>query len=116
MYGIISIMNTIIFLILIKERPPTAPCPPDQEERSLVLDGFRQTMRTRDFIWLMIIFFIGLGVFNSVTTWIEDIMRPRGFSATQAGITGGLMIMGGIVGAIIIPMLSDRRKKRTPFI
>lgn len=115
-YGIISISTTIIFLILIKERPPTAPCRPDQEERSLVLDGFRQTMRTRDFIWLMVIFFIGLGVFNSVTTWIEDIMRPRGFSATQAGITGGLMIMGGIVGALIIPILSDRRKKRTPFI
>jgi cyanate permease len=64
----------------------------------------------------MVIFFIGLGVFNAVTTWIEDIMRPRGFSATQAGITGGLMIIGGIVGALIIPLLSDYYKKRTPFI
>jgi cyanate permease len=64
----------------------------------------------------MVIFFIGLGVFNSVTTWIEDILRPRGFSATQAGVTGGLMIIGGIVGALIIPLLSDRYKKRTPFI
>ena len=64
----------------------------------------------------MIIFFIGLGVFNSVTTWIEDILRPRGFSATQAGITGGVMIVGGIIGALIIPILSDRYKRRTPFI
>jgi cyanate permease len=64
----------------------------------------------------MVIFFIGLGVFNAVTTWIEDIMRPRGFTATQAGITGGLMIVGGIVGALIIPLLSDYYKKRTPFI
>jgi MFS family permease len=43
-------------------------------------------------------------------------MRPRGFSATQAGITGGLMIVGGVIGALIIPLLSDRYKKRTPFI
>ena len=64
----------------------------------------------------MIIFFIGLGVFNAVTTWIEDILRPRGFSATQAGITGGLMIVAGIVGALFIPILSDRFKRRTPFI
>jgi cyanate permease len=64
----------------------------------------------------MVIFFIGLGVFNAVTTWIEDILRPRGFSATQAGITGGLMIVGGIIGALFIPILSDRYKKRTPFI
>jgi sugar phosphate permease len=64
----------------------------------------------------MFIFFIGLGIFNSVTTWIENIVRPRGFSAEQAGITGGLMIVGGIFGALIIPILSDHYKKRTPFI
>ena len=115
-YGIFSIVVAIIFLVFIKEGPPTAPCLPEQEERSLVFEGFRSTIRTRDFIWLMIIFFIGLGVFNSVTTWIEDIMRPRGFSATQAGITGGMMIVGGIVGALIIPMLSDKYRRRTPFI
>lgn len=115
-YGIISILTSVVFILLIKERPPTAPCRPDQEERSLVMDGFRQTLRTRDFIWLMIIFFIGLGVFNSVTTWIEDILRPRGFSATQAGFTGGVMILAGIVGALVIPILSDHYKKRTPFI
>ncbi len=115
-YGIVSILTTIGFLVLIKESPPTAPCLPDQEERSLVYDGFKQTLRTKDFILLMVIFFIGLGVFNAVTTWIEDILRPRGFSATQAGITGGLMIIGGIIGALFIPILSDRYKKRTPFI
>jgi cyanate permease len=115
-YGIISVISAVVFIVVIKESPPTAPCRPDQEERSLVFDGFMHTIRTKDFIWLMVIFFIGLGVFNSVTTWIEDIMRPRGFSATQAGITGGIMILGGIVGALIIPILSDHRKKRTPFI
>jgi cyanate permease len=115
-YGVISIVTAFIFLVVIKEGPPTAPCRPDQEERSLVFDGFKHTLRTKDFLWLMVIFFIGLGVFNAVTTWIEDIMRPRGFSATQAGITGGLMIIGGIVGALIIPLLSDYYKKRTPFI
>ena len=115
-YGIFSVSVAIVFLLFIRESPPTAPCLPEQEERSLVFDGFMSTIRTKDFIWLMIIFFIGLGVFNSVTTWIEDIMRPRGFSATQAGITGGMMIVGGVIGALIIPMLSDKYKRRTPFI
>ena len=64
----------------------------------------------------MIIFFIGLGVFNAVTTWIENIVRPRGFSVTQAGTAGGLMIAGGIAGALVFPMLSDRLRKRVPFI
>jgi MFS family permease len=115
-YGVISVISAIIFLVLMKEGPPTAPCPPDQEERSLVFDGLRHTLSTKNFRWLMLICFIGLGVFNGVTTWIEDIVKPRGFSTNQAGITGGLMILGGILGAIILPILSDHYRKRTPFI
>jgi cyanate permease len=115
-YGVISIIAAITFLIFVKERPKTAPCRPDQEERSLVLEGLKDTLRNKRFYMLMLIFFIGLGIFNSVTTWIEDILRPRGFSATQAGITGGLMILGGIIGALIVPMLSDHYRKRIPFI
>jgi cyanate permease len=64
----------------------------------------------------MFVFFIGLGVFNSVTTWIEDIVRPRGFSITQAGLAGSLMIVGGVLGALVLPGLSDRRRRRVPFI
>ncbi len=115
-YGFLSVIATLVFLGFAKERPPTPPCSSDQEERSLVLDGFKQMLSKKDFIFLMFIFFIGLGVFNGVTTWIENIVRPRGFSITQAGITGGLMIAGGIVGAVIIPLLSDRYQRRTPFI
>ena len=64
------------------------------EERALVFDGLRQLLRKTDFILLFVVFFIGLGLFNAVSTWIEDILRPRGFSITQAGVTGGLMIVG----------------------
>jgi len=115
-YGIISVVIAVIFFLFAKENPPTAPCRPDQEERSLVLDGLKDTLSNKTFYFVLIIFFIGLGIFNSVTTWIEDIVRPRDFSATQAGIAGGLMILGGIIGAVIMPMLSDHYKKRVPFI
>jgi len=115
-YGIVSVMAAVVFFGAARERPPTPPCPPGQEERSLVFDGLRQILRQRDFVLLMLVFFVGLGVFNGVTTWIEDIVRPRGFSITQAGITGGLMVMGGVIGALILPSLSDRYRKRTPFI
>ncbi len=116
LYGMVSMETAIIFFILARERPVTPPCRPDQEERALAIDGMRLLFRNRDFLWLMLIFFIGLGVFNSVTTWIENILSPRGFSAEQAGITGGLMILGGVVGALIMPILSDRFRKRVPFI
>jgi len=115
-YGIISLTSAVVFIVFAKERPLTAPCHTDQEERTLAIDGLKLIFRYKDFNWLMFIFFIGLGVFNAVTTWIENILSPRGFSAVQAGITGGLMIIGGILGALIIPILSDHYRKRTIFI
>ena len=115
-YGIISVIAVIVFFALVRERPPTAPCPPDQEERSLVFDGLKESLRMRNFVLLMVIFFVCLGVFNAVTTWIEDIVRPRGFSIIQAGNIGGLMIVGGIIGAVVIPLLSDHYRKRTPYL
>jgi MFS family permease len=115
-YGIVAVIAAIVFFLLAKERPVTPPCPPELEVRSLVLDGLKQIFRNRDFILLLVIFFVGLGAFNAVTTWIEDIVGPRGFSITQAGNIGGLMILGGVIGALLLPSLSDRFRKRTPFI
>lgn len=115
-YGVISVIAAGIFFAVVKERPPTPPCSPDQAARSLVFDGLKESLRRRDFVLLLVIFFVGLGVFNAVTTWIEDIVRPRGFSSIQAGNTGGLMIVGGILGAVVIPMLSDHYRRRTPYL
>jgi MFS family permease len=115
-YGIVSVISALAFIVFARERPATPPCPPEMEVRSLVLDGFKQMLRQKDFILLMVIFFVGMGAFNAITTWIENIVAPRGFSSMQAGTVGGMLIFGGIVGALIIPTLSDRYRRRVPFI
>jgi cyanate permease len=115
-YGFASIIAALLFFVFVRERPPTPPCPPDQEGRFLVLEGFKQIVHQKDFILLLMVFFVGLGAFNAVTTWIEEILRPRGFSSIQVGAAGGLMIAGGIIGALVIPLLSDHYQKRTPFL
>lgn len=115
-YGAGALVAAAAFLSVAREHPPSPPGPPGQDQRALMFDGLRQAICKRDFLLLMLIFFIGLGVFNSVTTWIEDIVRPRGFSITQAGNAGGLMILGGIIGALTLPALSDRYRRRVPFI
>lgn len=115
-YGAVSLIAAVVFFVAARERPPTPPCPPGQEARSLVWDGLKQVLRQKEFVMLMVIFFVGLGAFNAVTTWIEGIVRPRGFSITDAGVAGALMIVGGIIGALVLPSLSDRYRKRTPFL
>jgi MFS family permease len=115
-YGIAGVAGAALFFVFARSRPPTPASPAGQEVRSLVFDGLRHALRQRDFLITAIIFFIGLGVFNAVLTWIEDIVRPRGFSAVQAGLAGALMVASGILGALILPSLSDRYRRRVPYI
>jgi MFS family permease len=116
LYGIATLAGAVIFLLLNKEHPPTPPCPPGHDERIGVFAGMKHIFKQMDMIYLLIIFFIVLGIFNAVTTWIEQIISPRGFTITQAGIVGALMMVGGIVGASILPPLSDKMRKRKPFL
>ncbi len=112
-YGIAGAVAAVIFLLLAREHPPT---PAGQDERVLMFAGLKSMLRQRDFVFLLIMFFVGLGIFNGVSTWIEDIIRPRGFTISQAGMLGGLMLIGGILGAIIIPLFSDKLRRRKPFL
>ena len=113
LYGVAMALAAVVFLVAARERPPT-PAGPD--ERTLMFDGLKAMLRRRDFLILLAMFFVGLGMFNGVATWIEDIVRPRGFTISQAGLLGGLMLVGGIVGAIVIPIFSDRTRRRKPFL
>jgi MFS family permease len=115
-FGILSLIPIITFFIFVKERPANAPVSIEPEVRSLMFDGLRDTFKNGNFLLLLAIFFVGLGAFNAVTTWIEDLLKPRGFNVTQAGVTGGMMIIGGIIGAVVMPTLSDKSHKRVPFI
>ena len=115
-YGVATLAGAIIFLIFNRENPPTPPCPAGHDERIAIFAGLKHIFRQKDMIYLLIFFFIALGIFNAVTTWIEQIISPRGFTITEAGIAGSLMMIGGIVGASILPVLSDKMRKRKIFI
>ncbi len=115
-YGGVAAFSALLFLALSREAPPTPPCLPGQESRALMLDGLKSMLKLKD-VWLLIaLFLIGMGIFNGVSTWIEDIVRPRGFSIQQAGDFGAFLLVGGIVGAIVVPLLSDRLHKRKIFL
>ncbi|MCJ7660381.1 MAG: MFS transporter, partial [Anaerolineales bacterium] len=50
-----------------------------------------------------------------ITTWVETIVRPRGYTPTEAGTLGALMLIGGLLGAVIVPPISDKLHKRQRF-
>jgi len=115
-YGGLAAFSAVLFLVLAREKPATPPCPPGMEVRSLMLDGLKHAVTVKDF-WLYLgVMFIGMGVFNGATTWVENIIRPRGFTPNDAGMLGALMLVGGILGAVVIPPFSDRQHKRKRYL
>jgi len=115
-YGIVAALSAVLFILFARESPPTPPCPPEMEARALMLDGLRSLIKSKPFWLLMWVFLIGNSLFNGISTWIESIVRLRGFSPAQAGVFGGLLLLGGIIGAFILPALSDKVRKRVPFL
>jgi len=115
-YGGIAAFSSVLFLILARETPPSPPCAPGGETRALMMEGLKHALKIKAFWFYLIVSFIGLGIFNGLTTWIEAIIRPRGFNPSDAGTLGALMIAGGLVGAVVLPALSDKQQKRQPYL
>jgi MFS family permease len=111
-FGGVAAIAAVLFITLSREHPVTPPCPPGMEVRSLMLDGLKQILRSVPFWLFVIVYFVGMGIFNGISTWVESIIRPRGFSPTDAGTLGALMVLGGIIGAVVFPSLSDKQHKR----
>jgi len=115
-YGGIAAFSSVLFVLFAREIPPTPPGPAGSEVRALMLDGLKHAVKVRPFWFGLVVSFIGLGIFNGVTTWIEAMIRPRGFTPTDAGTLGALMIVGGVIGAVVIPALSDKQHKRQRYL
>lgn len=115
-YGAVAAISAVLFIVFSRENPPTPPCSPGKQVRALMLDGLKHALKVRAMWFTLAIAFVGLGIFNGITTWIENIIRPRGFTPTDAGTLGALMILGGVIGAVVIPALSDKQRKRQRFL
>jgi MFS family permease len=63
----------------------------------------------------ILLFLIGLGIFNAISSMTDSIAADVGVKDSD-GLIGGLMLIGGIIGAIIIPTLSDKYRKRKRFL
>lgn len=115
-YGVVSAVAAVLFLVFARERPPT-PMATHGEDQSLPLkQAVLHMLKQKDMQRMTLIFFIGLGIFNGVSTCIDQICEARHLSEDQTGIVGGVMLIAGIVGGLILPPLSDRLGRRRPFL
>jgi len=115
-YAGAALVSALAFIAIARENPPSPSGPAGSGERALMLDGLKHALTVPSFRLFLCVVFVGMGLFNGVTTWIDEIVRPRGFASSEAGTLGALLLVGGLFGAVIIPALSDRTGTRKPWI
>ncbi len=115
-FGVVTAFSSLLFLVLARDKPATPPCPPGQDVRTLMFDGLKHAVSLKDFWLLLLVAFVVLAIFNGVSTLIEDIILPRGFTSTDAGTLGALIVLGGILGAVVLSYFSDKQRKRRRYL
>jgi MFS family permease len=114
-YAAAAIVSALAYVALARENPPSPAGPAGSGEKALMLDGLKHALSVPSFRLFLGVVFVGMGLFNGLTTWIDEIVGPRGFGPTEAGNLGALLLVGGLFGAVAIPALSDRTGKRKPW-
>ncbi|RPB04013.1 MFS general substrate transporter [Choiromyces venosus 120613-1] len=92
----------------VKSRPPTPPCASAVQEKL----GFRESLgvvfRNKGFLLVFVMFSVYVGFFNAVSSLLNQIMLPYGYTADEAGLTGAILILTGLVTAAIVSPINDR--------
>ncbi|MEX2707514.1 MAG: MFS transporter [Candidatus Freyrarchaeum guaymaensis] len=139
-YGFFAVIAAVLFFAVAREKPPKPPEPRVEEEEIPLRAGFSRILRVKQFWVLSALFFVGFVVYLGLTTWIERIVSSNApvfekflevyFAQTnpyvlpflisqsqiQGGTVGALITLGGIIGCLTIPVLSDKVNRRKPFI
>lgn len=113
-YGAVTIVASVLVVIFIREHPVDF-VPEPETRRQEFMKGVVHILRNRDMQITLFLFLIGLGIFNAISSMTDSISEKAGVEDSD-GMIGGLMLIGGIAGALIIPALSDRFRKRKLFL
>ncbi|KNC83287.1 hypothetical protein SARC_04448 [Sphaeroforma arctica JP610] len=101
-------------VITLQSHPPTPPSASSatyRETNKDFVDGLNVISRSYAYLMLVLIFGIGLGMFNALTTLLEQILFPHGYSTDDAGLAGALIILGGLAGAGLTGPILDKTRR-----
>jgi len=114
-FAIIASVSAVIAIIFTKEKPAVAPPGPTAPKEEISVKAMVKLIKNKTFLLVLCICFISIGIFNTLLTLLETILLPRGITSSQAGVIGTVFVLAGIIGAVVLPIISDTLHKRTIF-
>ncbi len=113
LYAGLSVVTLILFWF-------AAPRPvPGRLVASRELTGreaMARVLRSRTQWKLSAALFLGFGFYLGVTSWLEEILKPKGIGESGAGLVAGMITLAGMAGSVSLGLASDAVRRRKPFL
>ncbi|EDO47643.1 predicted protein, partial [Nematostella vectensis] len=91
--------------------PPSPPTMSAASKSEPFFSGLKQVLKNKTFLILMVAFGGGIGLFSCLSTLLQQVICPHGYTDTQAGVAGAVLIGTGLVGGAITGSYVDATKK-----
>jgi len=105
-FSAIVTVSFALFALLAKERGGVT------EERphswGSLLGELKSVIKMRNIVVMMMLFFVGVGIFSGLIQWTESILSTRGLGSLDAGLIGAVLLVSGIVGMVVISYIADK--------
>ncbi len=119
--GIATVVIGVLWFVMVRDRTPPPPDPGQADPADApgpmsTLDAIRRVLSLRD-MWILAgchMLFLGgyIGVLGYAPTYL---VQERGLTAASAGFIISLVMWAFVVGALVLPLLSDRVGLRKRF-
>ncbi|KAJ5665910.1 uncharacterized protein N7477_008358 [Penicillium maclennaniae] len=108
----ISIISSVASIpsFFLPAAPPTPPSASSAIPRTPLIPATKQLLGTLEFWLILVPFAVYVGFFNSVSSLVTQILSPYGYSETDSGIAGAVLIVVGLVTAAIMSPITDKWK------
>ncbi|KAL9097111.1 MAG: hypothetical protein Q9165_000537 [Trypethelium subeluteriae] len=111
MFGQIIIGFAQPFVLSAPTPPPTPPSASSSQTKTPLKDTYKALKGNASFYLILVPFSVYVGFFNAASSLLNQIFEPYGFSETDAGIAGALLIVVGLVTSAVVSPLIDRTKQ-----
>ncbi|GLZ38342.1 MFS transporter [Actinokineospora sp. NBRC 105648] len=98
----IAVLTAVAALVSLRVPPPFLG------EREAV-GSLRVALREPGVPVLAAVVLLGTGIFVSLATWLEPLLKPAGVSSSTSGLLLLVVLVSGVVGCVLVPPFAARR-------
>ena len=112
--AIIATVLSAPLFFLAREKPDKFP---SKAAKSMINTEFdfkgdlKKLMRNKNYFWITICFMMMYGVYTTLGAIINNLVEPKGYTASDSSIFGASFILSGLVGSFVFSALLDKYQR-----